>query len=113
MELIEEPNLPEEGKRTLFEFLTNHHKAFCLEENERGETDLVQFEIDTVDAAPKKLPARRMPFTVRQKVAQQLKMMQETGVIQPSNSLWASPVVLIGKKDGTHRFVSTIGSSIL
>ena len=48
MELIEEPNLPEEGKRTLLEFLANHH----IEENEHGETDLVQFEIDTGDAAP-------------------------------------------------------------
>lgn len=104
MELIEEPNLPEEGRRMLLEFLANHHKAFCLEENERGETDLVQFEIDTGDAAPKKLPVRRMPLTIRQEVARQLKMMQETGVIQPSNSPWASPVVLVRKKDGTHRF---------
>ena len=63
----------------------------------------MQFEIDTGDAgdaAPKKLPVRRMPFTVQQKVTRQLKMMQETGVIQP---LWASPVVLV-RKDGTHRF---------
>ena len=45
-----------------------------------------------------------MPFTVQQEVARQLKMMQETGVIQLSNSLRASPVVLVRKKDGTHRF---------
>jgi len=45
-----------------------------------------------------------MPFTVRQEVARQLKRMQETDVIQPSNSPWASPVVLVRKKDGTHRF---------
>ena len=30
--------------------------------------------------------------------------MQETGVIQPSNSPWASPIVMVRKKDGTHRF---------
>ena len=41
---------------------------------------------------------RRMPFAVRQEVSRLLKSMQSMGVIQPSNSPWASPV------DGTHRF---------
>ena len=104
MELIKELNLPDEGKRTLLVFLTNHHEAFYLEENEHRETDLVQFEINTGDAAPKKLPVRQMPFTIRQEVPRQLKVVEETGVIQPSNSLWASPVVLVMKKDSTHRF---------
>ena len=45
-----------------------------------------------------------MPFAVRQEVAQQLHKMQESGVVQPSSSLWSSPVVLVRKKDGTHRF---------
>jgi len=104
MEALEEPDLPEEQRRMLLEFLADHHKAFCLEENECGETDLVQFEIDTSNAAPMKPPVRRMPFTVRQEVARQLKRMQKTGVIQPSNSPWASLIVLVRKKDGTHRF---------
>ena len=85
-------------------FLTDHHQAFCLDENERGETDLVQFQIDTGDASPKKQAPRRMPFAVRQEVARQLKQMQDSGVVQPSSSPWASPVVMVRKKDGTHRF---------
>ena len=36
----------------------------------------------------------------RQEVAQQLHQMQEVGVINPSNSPWASPIVLVRKKDG-------------
>lgn len=47
---------------------------------------------------------RRMPFSVRQEVAKQLHEMQEAGVVTPSSSPWASPVVLVRKKDGSHRF---------
>ena len=46
-----------------------------------------------------------MPFTVKEEVAQQLKAMQEAHVIQPSTSPWASPVVMVRKKDGSHRCV--------
>ena len=82
----------------------DHCKAFSLEEEERGETDLIQLEIDTGDTPPKRQWPRRMPFAVREEVSRQVKKMQETGVIQPSNSPWASPIVFVHKKDGTHRF---------
>ena len=36
-------------------------------------------------------------------MARQLRSMQEMGVIRPSSSPWASPVVLVRKRDGTHR----------
>ena len=97
-------SLPE-PKRTIFcEMLMDHHKAFSLEADERGETDLIQLEIDTGGAPPKRQRPRRMPFSVREEVSRQVKKMQEAGVIQPSNSPWASPIVLVRKKDGTHRF---------
>lgn len=53
---------------------------------------------------PIKQQVRRMPFAVRQEVARQLREMQEAKVISPSNSPWASPVVLVRKKDGFLRF---------
>ena len=61
-------------------------------------------EINTGDASPMKQPTRRIPFTLRQEVARQLDQMQKQGVIQPSRSPWASPVVLVKKRDGSHRF---------
>jgi hypothetical protein len=59
--------------------------------------------IDTGDSQPVKQPPRRMPFVVRGEVAKQLRDMQQTGVIQPSSSPWSSPVVMVRKKDGSHR----------
>lgn len=90
-------------KGSLMEFLADHHQAFCLNDNERGETDLLQFDIDTRGALPRRHAPRRMPFAVRQELARQLKNIQEIRVVQPSNSPWASPVVMVWK-DGTHRF---------
>ena len=88
----------------LQDFLQKHHQAFSLEPGERGETDLVEMEIDTGDASPRRQPVRRMPFAVRREVARQLREMQQSGVIRPSSSPWASPVVMVRKKDGSHRF---------
>ena len=73
-------------RKRLLEFLAAHHHIFSLEEGERGETDLIQMEINTGDAHPKKQPARRVSFTLRQEVACQLDRMLEDAVIQPYNS---------------------------
>ena len=45
-----------------------------------------------------------MPFGARQEVARQLRKMQDSGVIRPSSGPWASPVVLVRKRDGSLRF---------
>ena len=88
----------------LFQFLLAHHDVFAIDEDDRGDTDLVQMTIDTGEAQPKRVPPRRTPMAAKQEIATQLQKMQDQGVIQPSSSPWASPVVLVCKKDGTIRF---------
>ena len=60
--------------------------------------------IDTGDAVPRRQAARRIPFAVQPEVTKHLKRMLTRGIIQPSNIPWASPIVLVWKKDGTLRF---------
>ena len=93
-----------QDKDKLLQFLLENHQVFTLDEGERGETNLVQITIDTREAQPKQVPPHRAPLAARQEIAIQLKQMQDKGVIQPLCSPWASPVVLVRKKDGTMRF---------
>ena len=105
-EMIGKPKLLDEKQtQELFNLITDHHTAFCLDGQERGETDLIEIEIHTGDEVPRKVAARRMPFAVLQEVARQLRNMQEGGVIEPSNSPWSSPVVMVQKKMETYGFV--------
>ena len=87
----------------LYALLSEYHEVFSLEDSERGETDLVELTIDTGDAPPQRQSARHIPFAAQQELAHLMERMQESRVIQPSESLWASPVVLVRKKDGSLR----------
>ena len=97
------PSLSLEDKRHLLELLAKHHSILFLE-GERGETSLFEFAIDTGDAFPKNQAAHRITHAAREEINNQLTKMQIKGMIQPSESLWASPVVLVRKRDGSLSF---------
>ena len=97
---LDNPDLSPDQREKLLLLLEEYHDVFSLEDSERGETDVIEVHIDTGDAPPQAQPVRRIPFAVRQEVARQLQQMQEDGIIQPSNSPWASSIVLVKKKDG-------------
>ena len=82
----------------------DYHDIFSLCDDERGETDLLEFSIETGSASPKRQVARRIPFAACQEIASQLDKMQRNNVIRPSESPWASLVVLVRKRDGTLKF---------
>ena len=98
------PTLKWQDRDALHKLLLEMNCAFAVDDKELGSTDLVQMNINTGESEPKKQPVRRTPFAARQEVAKQLRDMQSQGVIQPSTSPWASPVVLVRKKDGSLRF---------
>ena len=66
-----------------------------------GYTDAVEHEIDTGDGSPIRCAPRRMsPQNMKKCVAEML----TGGQIEPIDSPWSSPVVLVTKKDGGTRF---------
>ena len=68
-------------------------------------TTLVEHPIEMRDPnqKPLKQPYRNM-LHHRAVISEEVGGMLEKGLIQPSNSPWASPVVIVRKKDGTVRF---------
>ncbi|CAM5092907.1 unnamed protein product [Natator depressus] len=80
------------------------HPYRQLFSNQPGRTNLTVHRVQTGSHPP----IRCSPFRVTGKTAQDLERevrdMLALGVIQPSASPWASPVVLVPKKDGSVRF---------
>lgn len=57
----------------------------------------------TAECSPKKLSPYRIPIFLQKEVDHQICELLEQGLIKPSNSEWAHPVVCEAKKDGTVR----------
>ena len=53
---------------------------------------------------PIRLPSRRQNPLIREQEQEQVQEMLKDQVIRPSVSPWASPVVMVKKKDNTMRF---------
>ena len=78
--------------------------VFVFEDGQLGLTNVITHSINTGDSPPIKQPARRAPFALRRKVEELVDDMLQKKVIHPSKSPWASPVVLVAKKNGDTRF---------
>lgn len=96
--------LDPEQRQRLWDVLHTFRHSFAATPNDVGRTHLVQHTIETGDARPIRQRPRRLP-PVRQAAAEQvLREMRTAGIIEPSDGPWASPVVMVPKKDGTWRF---------
>ena len=84
--------------------LRNFQDVFSTGDLDIGRTGLVRHRIETGDARPIRERPRRYPTQEQQEISRQVQAMLQNGIIEPSDSPWASNVVLVRKKDGTKRF---------
>ena len=88
-------NLNHDEREQLLNVLVKHQDAFAKNKTDFGTCSIIKHYIDTCGAAPIRQPPRRVP---RQFEAEEEKYLQEqlkTGVVVPSSSAWASPVVSV------------------
>ena len=85
------------------QLLIEYRDVFSTQEEPLGQCDVVQHKIKT-EGEPIKVPYRRIPVGLREEAAKEENRMKEPGVIEPSESPWAAPVVLVRKRDGSLRY---------
>ena len=97
-------NWPEKLQHEAKEMLKRNAKVFSKDDMDMGRTNLVKHHIKLTDPVPFKEAYRRIPPQMYDEVKTHLQEMLDLGGIRPSNSPWASAIVLVRKKDGRLRF---------
>ena len=95
--------LNEQQQCRLAVLLVNYADVFVTKDGQLGRTNVVKHTINTGDCAPIKQMPRRLPIHMREVMDDEIDKMLENNVIEPSNSPWSSPIVLVKKKDGSVR----------
>ncbi|XP_078666715.1 uncharacterized protein LOC144908750 [Branchiostoma floridae x Branchiostoma belcheri] len=98
---VVDKDLSDEQRQQLDDLLREFADIF---QDNPGRTTLTEHHIDTGNSKPVRQRAYRVAQAHREKMREELQKMEEMGVIEPSKSEWASPVVLVPKKDGSIRF---------
>ncbi|KAL0180472.1 hypothetical protein M9458_022878, partial [Cirrhinus mrigala] len=83
--------------------LKRYQSVFSAHDGDLGCTDLISHEIPLLDTVPVRQRYRRIPPSEYEVVKSHINQLLETNVIRESCSPYASPIVLVRKKDGSLR----------
>ena len=83
--------------------LSKYEDVFSKDEYDLGLTKLAEHVIDTEDVRPIKHRPRRVPMAFQVEDKKAIDKLLKQGSIRLSSSPWASPLVLIKKRDGSTR----------
>ena len=95
---------PEHLQAEAKEMLKRNAKPFSKTELDIGRTNLVKHHIKLTDPIPFKEAYWRISPQMYDEVKAHIQEMLDLGAIRPSNSPWASAIVLVRKKDGRLSF---------
>ena len=87
-------------KRPLISLVCKYIDVLSDSDSDVNTTNLTFHEIDTADTRPLRQPVRRLPYgEVHEAEANNIKKLTNANIARPSTSPWASPVVMVRKKD--------------
>ncbi|GFU76457.1 retrovirus-related Pol polyprotein from transposon 297 [Trichonephila clavipes] len=96
--LMMSPELSDEQRNKLSELLRKFSGLFTKTDKSTAAKTNVKHRIFTGDHAPINQRAYRVSPTERRIIHEEIQKMLDEGIVQPSESPWSSPVVLVRKK---------------
>ncbi|XP_046719991.1 uncharacterized protein LOC124395501 [Silurus meridionalis] len=100
---VELSGLSDEEQKQVRALLREFQSVFSTGDGDLGCTDLLSHEIPLIDETPVRQRYRRIPPSEYELVKMHISQLLDTQVIRESCSPYASPVVLVRKKDGSLR----------
>ena len=94
----------EQQQQSAKTLITEYQYLFAMNLSELGKTSLIQHDIKLDDMTPFRERYCWLPPHQYKEVKKHLQEILDIGAIHRSTSPWASPVVLVHKKDGSLRF---------
>ena len=94
-------HLPIDELNTLADLLLQYK---CIFPDVPSKTNVAIHDVDVGEAFPVKQHPYRVNPHKSDVMRQEISYMLDNGIIEPSNSNWASPCVLVPKPDGSYRF---------
>jgi len=102
---IDTNNLDKDQQNELMTLLYTYDNLFSVSDMDLGCTTAIEHHIKTDNSPPFKSRPYRVNHETREKLKTHIEEMLEQDIIEESCSPWASPIILVKKKDGSDRFV--------
>ena len=96
--------LNEEKSNEIKAVLQKHKNVISQNKFDIGKCDLVEHYINTGDHPPISTRQWPLPHATRAEMNKQCEQMLQMGVIEPCQSPWQSPTLLVRKSDGSYRY---------
>ena len=94
-------DLSPEKKAEIQELLKEFSDVFS---DVQGTTNIVEHEIKLTSSQPVRSKQYPVPYSLNKDIKEEIENMIKLDIIEPCNSPYASPVVMVRKTDGTYRF---------
>ena len=100
------PKLSEEDHQYLVDAFIECEKAIAVDPKKPGTSDYMLISINTGDAPPQASKPYGIPYQYQEFVREEIQKLLRNKLISPCTSSWASPVLVVIKKDHTSEKVN-------